>query len=461
MAPAQPTTPSVPKPTVISRRGFLQRGLAVGAGVAAVSLVEQSIARPAFSLARAGRPQLTHGVQSGDVTFNRAIVWARADRPSRLLVDVSTDASFRRFRRLRGPLTGSDQDFTAQLEVHGLPAGETVFYRAHFADPDQESLLSEAVAGRFRTAPTGRGDISFCWSGDTAGQGWGINPDFGGMRIYETMRTLSPDFFVHSGDTIYADGPILPAVALPDGGVWRNLTTTEKSKVAETLDEFRGNYRYNLMDDNVRRFNSEVPVFAQWDDHETVNNWYPGEILDDPRYQVKDVNVLAARAKQAFQDYQPIEMAQAEADRIYRKVSYGPSLEIFFLDLRSYRGPNTANDQTRRSPDTEILAERQLRWLNEPSADHGPPGRSSPPACPSGSSSATVPPPSRASPRVSPARWGGSSRSSTCCPSFGGSRCETWCGSPPTSTTRRLTTTTRLVSSSLTSTPSGSSSPGR
>ena len=89
------------------------------------------------------------------------------------------------------------------------------------------------------------------WSGDTAGQGWGINPDLGGMTIYEAMRRLAPDFFIHSGDTIYADGPSAER-KLPDGTIWRNLVTEDKSKVAETLDEFRGNYRYNLLDDNLR-----------------------------------------------------------------------------------------------------------------------------------------------------------------------------------------------------------------
>ena len=36
---------------------------------------------------------------------------------------------------------------------------------------------------------------------------------------------------------------------LDDGTLWRNLVTPAKSKVAETLDEFRGNYLYNLLDD--------------------------------------------------------------------------------------------------------------------------------------------------------------------------------------------------------------------
>jgi phosphodiesterase/alkaline phosphatase D-like protein len=79
------------------------------------------------------------------------------------------------------------------------------------------------------------------------------------MRIYEAMRLRLPDFFIHSGDTIYADGPVSQALTSENGRIWRNITTEAKSKVAETLADYRGAYRYNLMDDNVRRFNAEVP----------------------------------------------------------------------------------------------------------------------------------------------------------------------------------------------------------
>ena len=75
-------------------------------------------------------------------------------------------------------------------------------------------------------------DVTIAWTADTAGQGWGINPDFGGYRIYNAMAALVPDFFLCSGDNIYADGPISASVTLPDGSTWRNITTEEKSKVA-------------------------------------------------------------------------------------------------------------------------------------------------------------------------------------------------------------------------------------
>jgi len=97
-----------------------------------------------------------------------------------------------------------------------------VFVRVGFQGLDNARALGEPVLGRLRTPPVDGGDLRFVWGGDTAGQGWGINPAFGGMRIYEAMRRRQPHFFIHSGDTIYADGPIT-ATALAEGGAtWTN-----------------------------------------------------------------------------------------------------------------------------------------------------------------------------------------------------------------------------------------------
>jgi alkaline phosphatase D len=69
---------------------------------------------------------------------------------------------------------------------------------------------------------------------------------------------------------IYADNPLKAEIDLPGDGQWKNLMTEEKSKVAETLEESRGNYRYNLTDEHVRRFNAQVAQYVQWDDHEVT-----------------------------------------------------------------------------------------------------------------------------------------------------------------------------------------------
>jgi alkaline phosphatase D len=244
-----------------------------------------------------------------------------------------------------------------------------VFVRVVFEDLDSGKARSEPVLGRFRTAPRSRRDVRFVWSGDTAGQGWGIDLDFGGMKCYEAMRQAQPDFFVHCGDTIYADGPMLDEVVSPGGSViWRNAfleEVPEKRKVAETLLEFRRSYLYNLYDTNVRAFNAEVPQIWQWDDHEVTNNWSDGKDLSgDARYAEKRLQTLIARATRAFLEYAPMRWhTQEGAERVYRHIPYGTDLDVFVIDLRSYRAANSFNRQEQRGPDTAFLGRAQLEWL--------------------------------------------------------------------------------------------------
>jgi phosphodiesterase/alkaline phosphatase D-like protein len=42
---------------------------------------------------------------------------------------------------------------------------------------------------------------------------------------------------------------------------------------------------------------------------------------------------------------QPRFPRQGDPGRVYRKISYGPLLDIFMLDMRSYRGPNGEDKQ--------------------------------------------------------------------------------------------------------------------
>lgn len=350
---------------LVTRRSFLRGTTMIGALVVSTRARRawpQTVA-PAVGTSTTARPQVPYGVQSGDLTGDRAIVWSRTDRPARLIVEYSTTESFREVRRIIGPAALADADFTARVDLQDLPAGQDMFYRVQFQDLSDLKTMSAPVTGRFRTPPSGRRSVKFLFSGDEAGQGWGINPGWGGMKMYETMRGAAPDFFIHSGDQIYADGPIETDVRLDDGSVWKNLTTEAKSKVAESLAEFRGNFAYNLLDANKRGFAAEVPLFVQWDDHETRNNWYPGQVIGDPRYAVRSASLLAAFAKRAMFEYNPLRLAPGDPERIYRALGYGPSLEVFMLDERSYRGPNSPNRQAVLNDEAAFLGSDQLRWL--------------------------------------------------------------------------------------------------
>jgi alkaline phosphatase D len=347
---------------LLSRRHLL---LATGAGaVGGMASVLAHAQAPAVIKPEAARPGFPSGVQSGDVQADRGIVWARSDRPARMWVDWATGASFANPQRLRGPHALEATDFTARLDLTGLPAGEEIFYRVMWEDL-AGNTMSEPMRGHFRTPPPGRRDVRFVWSGDTVGQGWGIDESRGGMRIYESMRRLNPDFFLHSGDTIYADGPLSAEVKLADGSLWRNLVTEEKSKVAETLKDFRGAHRYNFLDANLRRFASEVMQVWQWDDHEVMNNYSSSkDVSADKRYAEKSVPLMAARGMRAFLENAPMRWHGADEDqRVYRKLAFGPLLDLFVIDMRSYRGPNTFNRQPRLDAESQYLGPAQLAWL--------------------------------------------------------------------------------------------------
>ncbi len=341
----------------LSRRAFLRSTAATGL-VAASGLALPGISRAA------DRPVVTHGIQSGDVSEGRAVLWSRTDRPARAVFEWSTTESFADPRRLPTLTALPENDYTVKILAEDLPAGEEIFYRVRFADLADPNITADPVTGHLRTAPVGRRDISFVWSGDTVGQGWGINPDAGGMKGYATMLKHDPDFFIHSGDNVYADGVIKAEVDLPDGTKWKNIVTPEKSKVAETLDEFRGQYKYNFMDDNVRALYAAVPVLTQWDDHEVTNNWSDSKQLG-AAYTEKNIHVLTARAAKAFHEWMPIATTMAEPQRVYRKIAYGPMLDVFMIDMRTYRGPNGDNLETAEGGVAAFLGPDQLAWLKQ------------------------------------------------------------------------------------------------
>ncbi|MCU1517352.1 MAG: alkaline phosphatase, partial [Pseudarthrobacter sp.] len=256
----------------ISRRTIVKSSV-VAAALASVPAANASAATqsPAGVALVRNRLTLPSGIATGDVTSDSAVLWSRASGAGRMtavLRAVDDGGQVLRgrgaFERvLRGPRATQASDFTAKIHAGNLPSNTRFALEISFEDDG--GAAGETVSGSFRTAPDagtvngkGRtggtsngGDVpasygqSFVWTGDTAGQGWGINEEIGGMRGYRAMHQTRPDFFIHSGDTIYADGPIAETVVEKDGQVWRNLVTEEVSKVAETLTEFRGRHRYN------------------------------------------------------------------------------------------------------------------------------------------------------------------------------------------------------------------------
>lgn len=312
----------------------------------------------------AGQPQIAQGIQIGVQDSGDYLIWSRTDRPAKMLVEYAFNPDFHHSIRLPGIIAARQADFTARQLLTNLPAGQDVYLKVRFQGLSANQPLGDIVSGQFHTL--GENDnIRFIWGADTCGQGWGINESFGGFKIYQAMRLAQPQFFIQNGDSIYADVPIPASQPAENGQIWTNIVTPEVGKVAETLQEFRGRYQYNLLDKNLRSFNAAVPQIWQWDDHEVLNNWSAAKDLSaDKRYTEKNLAVLVKRAGQAFREYAPIYWQDGSRSKpIYRKISFGKLLEVFVLDMRSFRGGNSDNLQTTESPATAFLGKQQIAWL--------------------------------------------------------------------------------------------------
>jgi alkaline phosphatase D len=290
----------------LSRREFLR--LAAYAGAALPLLLSELGCGP---LVINGDPDtgLSLGYVSGDVTADGAIVWLRADPGSKLSLHYGKDPQLADYIALDPVTVAADSDDTAKIELKGLDPHTAYYYRAALTGKKPGPI------GRFVTAPKPEADevVKFCFSGDT-------RESYQPFRIMDAIRANGPDFFIHLGDTIYAD----------------------RGWTAQRLPEFWAKYRDNRADLASQRLFASTSAYIIWDDHEVANDY-------------EGFHPLGAIGRKAFFDYWPVRRNAGEADRLYRSFRWGRALELFLLDGRQYR--DHAHDT--------LLGEEQKQWLFE------------------------------------------------------------------------------------------------
>jgi alkaline phosphatase D len=282
------------------------------------------------------------GVATFEVTDTSATVWARIEGHDRVEVHL-----FEEKRHAETQLQGTylmlirhEQDHIGKFQISGLTPLTTYSYHIRpeptFAFSKEKSQQS-LTKGRFRTAPAPEDShpITFIWSGDLGGQGHCRQPRKG-YELFERMRVTQPDFGLFVGDTIYADGKC----ASPPNFSGYDF-------IAETLPQYRDKHRYQREDQYLQRFLAETPLYAIWDDHE-VRNDFSGPFDDQ-----------MPMGRQAFQEYWLGLPFSDDPHRLYRSVKQGTDLEIFILDTRQYRSPNTQQD----GKDKTMLGKTQREWL--------------------------------------------------------------------------------------------------
>ena len=335
----------------ISRRAFVTSASALG-------LVGASgLAMPYYSRANQ-RPGFTHGVQSGDVDTKSGMIWTRADRPSRIMVEVSTTESFAKAPRLSplDALPGSDFTVKRAARRAAVRPGHLLPLHRRRSLRHQHRFRADRRPLPHRTAS--RRAVRFAWSGDTAGQGWGI--DDVGMKTYSTIASTR-----RTSSSIPATRS-MPTTRCPTrstcsgtAAIWKNRRLIdEKRKVAGTLDEYRGQWKYNMIDEHVRAMNAICPTFYQWDDHEVLNNWSAFEGPERrPRYSGKDRSVCcAARAMRALSrdDADPRDAGRARP-RLSARSPMGGCSTCSSSTCAPIAAPNGPDMQDAMTPQSRML----------------------------------------------------------------------------------------------------------
>lgn len=274
-------------------------------------------------------------VTVGEVTDTTAVVWVRGVtwgevtvryepvRPSPG-VEASPPAGARGEIRVE-----PSRHLTGKLLLQPLEPGTRYRYTA--------AQNAVETAGEFVTAPapSDARPVRFSWSGDLGSRGHCRKPG-DGYPIFRTLASVPSDFFLFVGDTIYAD-QLCGGVAHEPGYDF----------VARRLADFWAKHRYNREDPAVQAYFRRASVYAIWDDHEVRDNFSgPAEPLMEA-------------GRRAFIDYFPVRPPREEPGRLYRQFRWGALLEVFILDARQYRSPNTAPD----GPGKTMLGPAQRRWL--------------------------------------------------------------------------------------------------
>jgi alkaline phosphatase D len=315
----------------------------------------------AATLAPGQEARQATGVKIGEVTPDSAIVWMRLTQnpkrnqggldlrghrgdktvppdaaiadlegaapgaPGRVRLRYSTDEELSNAKTTPWMDVSATADYAQQFRIQGLSPATRYYYSADTTGPGG-SPRHGSLTGTFATAPRPdeSADVTFTV---VTGMMYADLDHPDGYHIYESMLGLKPDFLVPTGDTVYYDNENPPATS---------------AAVAR--------YHWDRMYSLPRHiaFHLKVPAYWEKDDHDVYfDDCWPG----------------MERAKMGaftFKQGQEIFLQQVPADRLpYRRVRWGKHLEVWLVEGRDFRSPNTDPD----GPEKTIWGAEQKKWL--------------------------------------------------------------------------------------------------
>lgn len=287
-----------------------------------------------------------HGIASGDPLADAVILWTHAstdaDDDVSVFFEIGEDPELRTRVAVGWITAGAEQDFTAKVDVTGLSAGTTYYYRFH-------ALGRASAVGRTKTLPSGAVDrariaVTSCSSFA-----------HGYFHAYRHMAGADVDLVLHLGDYIYE---------YPTGD-YGDVREYDPPHEIVTLEDYRRRYRHYRTDEDLRALHQQHPMINIWDDHESANDSYEeGAENHDPETE-GDWNDRRTAAVRAWFEWLPVRVVDGE--RIWRSFEIGDLARLIMLDTRLWGRDEPVGGATaqmdRFDEERTLLGQDQEMWL--------------------------------------------------------------------------------------------------
>jgi alkaline phosphatase D len=258
------------------------------------------------------------GVQSGDMTSSSAILWTYQIGTEPLTLRVYQPTSPGKVLLHHESIVTANADGYLHADASPLPAHTELFYV--FLEGSAPGFSARSRIGRFVTAPMAGQRPKTIFGGTSC-----IKNNRAPFETLAIAAGKQLDFFVLGGDNTYNDS-------------------------ASTLNEYRDLWLGQIGEPTYRSLLQSTGHYATWDDHEVDNDWNP-ETISQTR--------LAA-ATQTFFEHLAIRRDITFPNRVWRRYSWGDTIDIFVLDSRSERKPSTIISQN-----PQYISPEQMTWLKD------------------------------------------------------------------------------------------------
>lgn len=219
----------------------------------------------------------------------------------------------------------ADDDYTVKIPIDDLKSATD--YRVEIEARASMTGTSALASGSFRTAPDPRTPAAVNLVACTCQYLWSYDDEERGFKVYDSMRRLRPDFYVHTGDYVYYDKP---------------------GPLAFTREKAR--HKWHAMNSRpaIRDFCREVPIYMLKDDHDLLKN--DVDPTAQPYGELSYADGLKVWKEQVLLRGKP-----------YRTYQWGKYLQIWLIEAREYRSNNDIPD----GPGKTIWGDEQLAWFKE------------------------------------------------------------------------------------------------